>query len=64
MSAAFTNKERTPFFKVVRRGATKTFTFLGVPANSILIMFAVILLILNVFPFISLFLHDPDKKRP
>lgn len=54
MSAAFTNKERTPFFKVVRRGVTKTFTFLGVPANSILIMFAVILLILNVFPFISL----------
>lgn len=54
MSAAVSKKERSPFMKVVRRGTTKTLTFLGVPANSILVMFAVVLLLLNVLPFLSL----------
>ena len=54
MSAATETKERSPFFKVVRRGATKTFTFLGVPANSILVFFAIALLLLNVYPLVSL----------
>ena len=58
MSAAVANKQRSPLVKVVRRGATKTLTFLGVPANSILVMFAVILLLLNVLPFISLLISS------
>ena len=58
MSAATANKERSPLIKVVRRGATKTLTFLGVPANSILVIFAVVLLLLNVLPFLSLFISS------
>ena len=58
MSAATEKKERPAFFKVVRRGATKTFTFLGVPANSILVIFAVALLLLNVYPLFSLVLSS------
>ncbi len=54
MSDTITKKERTPIFKIVKRGATKTFTFLGVPANTILIFFAVTLLFLNVLPLFSL----------
>ena len=54
MSDPSAQKERAPFFKVVRRGATKTLTFLGVPAYSILVFFAVTLLFLNVVPLISL----------
>ena len=54
MSDASATKERSPFFKIVRRGATKTFTFLGVPANSILVFFAAILLLLNIYPLFSL----------
>ena len=51
-------KERTPFMKVVRRGKTKTLTFLGVPANSILVIFAVVLLLLNVLPLLSLIISS------
>ena len=58
MSAAVANKERSPFIKTVRRGATKTLTFFGVPANSILVMFAVVLLLLNVLPFLSLLISS------
>ncbi len=58
MAAATVKKERSPIFKVVRRGATKTFTFLGVPANSILIFFAILLLLLNVYPLISLIISS------
>ena len=54
MPDASAPKERSPFFKIVRRGATKTFTFLGVPANSILVFFAAILLLLNVYPLFTL----------
>lgn len=54
MSDEVVSKQRSPFMKVVRRGTTKTLTFLGVPANSILVFFAVFLLILNVLPFLSL----------
>lgn len=48
-------KPREPLFKIVKRGAHKTFTFLGVPANSILIFFAVVLLLLNIVPIIQVF---------
>ena len=54
MPDASAKKERSPFFKIVRRGATKTFTFLGVPANSILVFFAAVLLLLNVYPLFTL----------
>jgi iron(III) transport system permease protein len=46
--------EMSPFIKKVRRGANTTLTFFGVPANSILVLFGVALLILNVYPIISL----------
>ena len=58
MSTLVTKKERTPFMKVIRRGTTKTLTFLGVPANSILVMFAVVLLILNFLPLLSLLISS------
>lgn len=58
MTSLVTKKERTPFMKVVRRGTTKTLTFLGVPANSILVMFAVVLLLLNVLPLLSLLISS------
>ncbi|MCR5078561.1 MAG: iron ABC transporter permease [Bacilli bacterium] len=64
MSAANAKKERSPIFKIVRRGATKTFTFLGVPANSILVFFAVILLMLNVYPLLSLILSSFTVAAP
>ena len=54
MSDQTAKKERSPLFKMVRRGATKTFTFLGVPANSILVFFAFVLILLNVYPLLSL----------
>jgi len=44
----------SPFIKKVRRGVNTTLTFFGVPANSILVLFGVALLILNVYPIISL----------
>ncbi len=54
MPGASVKKERSPIFKIVRRGATKTFTFLGVPANSILVFFAFVLLLLNIYPLFTL----------
>ena len=54
MSDAIDKKKRLPFIKIIRRGSTKTLTFLGVPANTILVFFAVALLMLNLLPFISL----------
>ena len=64
MSATDVNKQRSPFMKVVRRGATKTLTFLGVPANSILVIFAVVLLLLNFLPFISLLISSFKVSGP
>ncbi len=53
-----TTIKKTPFIKYVKRGTTKTLTFLGVPANSILVMFAVTLLLLNVAPLLSLLVQS------
>ena len=64
MSAAITNNERPPFFKFLKRGTTKTLTFLGVPANSILVFFAITLLLLNVVPLFTIIISSltaPDK---
>ena len=58
MSDATLTKERTPFMKVVKRGATKTLTFLGVPANSILVIFAVLLLLLNTIPLFTILISS------
>ena len=58
MSAAITNNERPPFFKLVKRTSTKALTFLGVPANSILVFFAVALLLLNGLPLITLLISS------
>ena len=58
MSDTTSNNQRTPFMKVVKRGATKTLTFLGVPANSILVIFAVVLLILNVTPLLTILISS------
>lgn len=58
MSDTVVNKQRSPFLKSVRRGKQKALTFLGVPANSILVFFAVVLLILNVLPFLSLLISS------
>ena len=58
MSDTTLTKERTPFMKVVKRGATKTLTFLGVPANSILVIFAVLLLLLNVIPLMTIIISS------
>ena len=58
MSDTVVSKQRSPFFKSVRRGKQKALTFLGVPANTILVFFAVVLLILNVLPFLSLLISS------
>lgn len=58
MSDTCVSKQRSPFFKSVRRGKQKALTFLGVPANTILVFFAVVLLILNVLPFLSLLISS------
>lgn len=41
----------------VKRGAHKTLTFFGVPANSILVFFGVVLLLLNAYPIITLLIR-------
>jgi iron(III) transport system permease protein len=49
-----TSRRKSQFVKVVRRGLNTTLTFFGVPANSILVLFGVALLLLNIYPIISL----------
>lgn len=58
MSDTCVANQRPPFMKVVKRGATKTLTFLGVPANTILVFFALTLLLLNVAPFLTLLISS------
>ena len=58
MSDTVVSTQRSPFSKIVRRGKTKALTFLGVPANTILVFFAVVLLMLNVLPFLSLLISS------
>ena len=43
------------FTKVVKRDLRKGLTFFGVPANTILVVFAIVLLILNIAPILSVF---------
>ena len=47
-----------PFIKKVKRGVNTTLTFFGVPANTILVFFGVVLLLLNVYPIISLLMKS------
>ena len=47
-----------PFIKKVKRGMNTTLTFFGVPANTILVFFGVVLLLLNVYPIISLLMKS------
>ncbi|MCQ2742524.1 MAG: iron ABC transporter permease [Bacilli bacterium] len=51
-------KERTPFQKAIKRGANGVITFFGVPANTILVFFGVVLLLLNAFPIIQLLIKS------
>ena len=59
-----TATKKTPFLKIVKRGTTKTLTFLGVPANSILVIFAVALILLNVLPLLSLLISSLTVSAP
>lgn len=44
---------KKPFGKAVKRDLKKGLTFFGVPANTILVVFAIVLLILNIGPILS-----------
>lgn len=58
MNVVSNEKEKIPFGKWFKRKANGVITFLGVPANTILVLFAVILIILNVSPIISLLIKS------
>lgn len=58
MTAQAQPNSKPSFIKVVKRGAKNTLTFFGVPANTILVVFAIILLLLNVYPLITLFVQS------
>lgn len=47
-----------PFMKSVRRNGHKVVTFFGVPANTILVFFAIFLLLLDIYPVYSLFIKS------
>lgn len=46
--------QKSPFQKKLKRGLNSTLTFFGMPAHSILVLFGIVLLLLNVFPIVSL----------
>ncbi len=55
MDETFSSKDNS-FGKKMKKGFKSTITFFGVPANTILVMFGVILLLLNAYPIFSLLL--------
>ncbi len=50
--------QKEPFGKKIKRGFKSTLTFFGVPANSILVLLGVFLLLLNAYPIISLLIKS------
>ena len=54
MEAAAIQDGRPSFKQSFKRGINKTLTFLGVPANTILILLGILLLLLNIEPLILL----------
>ena len=57
-------KEPNPFWKKVKKGANKTLTFFGVPANTILVFFGVLLLLLTLIPMVSILITTLAVKDP
>lgn len=47
---------QSDFRKTLKRGCHKTLTFLGVPANDILVFFGILLLLLNLAPMVTVLL--------
>ncbi len=58
------NGEQKSFLKDVKKGLNKTLTFFGVPANTILVFFGVVLLLLTLIPTISIAITTLTVKDP
>lgn len=63
-SYAENNGEQKSFLKDVKKGLNKTLTFFGVPANTILVFFGVVLLLLTLIPTISIAITTLTVKDP
>ena len=61
MEQNLATKQPSPFKQWFKRTANGTITFLGVPANTILIFFAIVLLLLNISPIVSLLVKSFTK---
>jgi iron(III) transport system permease protein len=57
------NGTASEFRKRFHKAANKTMTFFGVPANSILVFFGIILLFLNIAPIITVFIDTITVYR-
>ncbi len=58
------NGKQKSFLKDVKKGLNKTLTFFGVPANTILVFFGVVLLLLTLIPTISIAITTLTVKDP
>lgn len=58
------NGEQKNFLKDVKKGLNKTLTFFGVPANTILVFFGIVLLLLTLIPTISIAITTLTVKDP
>ena len=63
---SFDNEEnkKSNFALTMKKGLNKTLTFFGVPANSILVLFGVLLLLLTLIPLVSILITTFSIKDP
>lgn len=64
MNGTNENNTQGKFIKVLKHNGNKIVTFFGVPANTILVFFAILLLILTLFPALSVILDTFRVKDP